>query len=74
MYYSPPASGYQCFNTLEDILVPDKSIILAGDFNLPGLLMPNAKINALNTVECHECLNLVNILGFRQYVTKPTCE
>lgn len=75
VYYRPPVSVYQCFNTVKDIisLIPNESII-ASDFNLPGLLKSNGKINAPHTVEHCEFLNLVNIFGFRQHVTEPTRE
>lgn len=40
-YHRLPASGYQCFNTVEDIasLIPDENIIIPGDFHLPRLLI-----------------------------------
>lgn len=83
--YRPPKTQCHLFNDvikkIKEILnnPPSKhtDFIIAGDFNFPGILWPNATIhtsNAEDKVQGNDLINMVNDHLLTQIVDKPTRE
>lgn len=73
-FYRPPCSGNECFGVLHEIVASHAcdTIILGGDFNLPGLSMLDGDLVDPEGVGYREFTCFVNGLDFKQYVHSPT--